>query len=72
MSFEDQNLNCADCGGTFVFTVGEQEFYAEKGLNHAPKRCPDCRKSRKKRYSGGHGGGGGRGGGGGYSRGGRY
>ena len=31
----------------FTFTVGEQEFYAEKGLVNKPKRCPECRKTRR-------------------------
>ena len=27
--YEDEKLVCEDCGAEFVFTVGEQEFYAE-------------------------------------------
>ena len=34
-------------GNEFVFTAGEQEFYAEKGLVNKPKRCPECRKKRR-------------------------
>ena len=30
--YEDKTLVCKDCGNEFVFTAGEQEFYAEKGL----------------------------------------
>ena len=26
--YEDKELVCKDCGKTFVFTAGEQEFYA--------------------------------------------
>ena len=44
---EDKTLVCEDCGKEFVFTVGEQEFYAEKGLVNTPKRCPECRKARR-------------------------
>lgn len=44
--FVDKTLKCADCGKEFVWTAGEQAFYAEKGL-HEPKHCPDCRKARK-------------------------
>ena len=44
---EDKTLVCKDCGAEFVFTVGEQEFYAEKGFNNEPVRCPECRKARK-------------------------
>jgi CxxC-x17-CxxC domain-containing protein len=42
----DQSLQCRDCGATFTFTAGEQEFYASKGLS-APQRCKDCRANRK-------------------------
>ena len=44
---EDKNLTCRDCGAEFTFTVGEQQFYAEKGFTNEPTRCPDCRKARK-------------------------
>lgn len=30
---EDKTLVCQDCGAEFVFTVGEQEFYKEKGFD---------------------------------------
>ncbi|MDD3436114.1 MAG: zinc-ribbon domain containing protein [Candidatus Gastranaerophilales bacterium] len=45
--YQDEKLICEECGCEFVFTVGEQEFYAEKGLSNKPKRCPECRKIRK-------------------------
>ena len=43
----DKTLVCSDCGKEFVFSEGEQAFYAEKGFTNEPKRCPDCRKARK-------------------------
>lgn len=45
--FEDKVLKCKDCGEEFVFTAGEQEFYAEKGFASEPQRCISCRKRRK-------------------------
>ena len=36
--FEDEELECKDCGETFVFTAGEKEFYAEKGFDNKPVR----------------------------------
>ena len=39
----DRALHCRDCGTDFVWTVGEQQFYASKGLLHPPSRCPSCR-----------------------------
>ena len=34
--YEDKTLKCKDCGEEFVFTAGEQEFYAEKGSLRRP------------------------------------
>ena len=62
MSYADQTLSCRDCGQDFVFTSGEQDFFAQKGFTNAPSRCPACRASRR----GGQGGGSGSYGGSGY------
>ena len=54
MSFQDKTLQCSDCGQEFTFTAGEQEFYASRGLQNEPKRCPECRQARKaERYGNG-------------------
>jgi len=45
--YEDKTLICKDCGKEFVFTAGEQEFYAEKGFENEPQRCKECRVARK-------------------------
>src|ERR1051326_280438 len=47
VEYVDKLLTCRDCGKEFTFTVGEQEFYATKGLQHEPRRCPDCRSARR-------------------------
>ena len=44
---QDIELKCRDCGETFTFTAGEQEFYQQKGFTNQPTRCPECRKARK-------------------------
>lgn len=44
---QDKTLTCKDCSATFTFTIGEQEFYAEKGFTNEPQRCPDCRQAKK-------------------------
>jgi CxxC-x17-CxxC domain-containing protein len=49
MPNEDRTLVCSECQSEFVFTKGEQDFYAEKGLTSEPKRCKACRDARKKR-----------------------
>ena len=45
--YEDKTLVCKDCGNEFVFSAGEQEFYAEKGFEIEPQRCKECRDNRK-------------------------
>lgn len=46
--YEDKTLVCKDCGEEFVFSAGEQEFYASKGYENEPHRCKSCRIARKK------------------------
>ena len=71
--YNDEQLTCTDCGAPFTFTAGEQQFFATKGFQNKPNRCPDCRSARKsQRQSGGNSGGGGYGGGGGRGNGGGY
>jgi CxxC-x17-CxxC domain-containing protein len=57
--FTDQLLTCVDCGQEFTFTAGEQEFFAQKGFQNKPSRCPDCRRARKAYRSSNNSGGGG-------------
>ncbi len=45
--YEDKTLVCKDCGAEFIFSAGEQEFYAEKGFQNEPQRCRECRQARK-------------------------
>ena len=51
MSFEDESIQCSDCGTTFTFSAGEQEFYQSKGFTNQPKRCSQCRRVNKERRS---------------------
>ena len=44
---QDEKIICKDCGKEFVFTVREQEFYAEKGFENKPVRCKECREKKK-------------------------
>jgi len=43
---EDKELTCKDCGQAFIFTGGEQDFFAERGFSE-PVRCKPCRDARK-------------------------
>jgi len=52
MSFQDKSIQCSDCGIIFTFTAGQQKFFASKGLTNEPRRCPQCRKSRRQQRHG--------------------
>lgn len=43
---QDKLLTCCDCGADFLFTIGEQIFFASKQLSE-PKRCKACRQVRR-------------------------
>ncbi len=51
--YQDKILTCRECGREFEFTASEQEFYAEKGFENEPGRCPECRAARKAQSRGG-------------------
>ena len=45
--YEDKTLVCKECGAEFVFSAGEQEFYASRGFQTEPQRCKACREKKK-------------------------
>ncbi len=47
---QDKIIICRNCGKEFVFSVGEQRFFEEKGLSE-PVRCKDCKAKRKEQSS---------------------
>jgi CxxC-x17-CxxC domain-containing protein len=52
VAYEDKTLVCRDCGADFVWTSGEQAFYASKNLTNQPGRCPSCRLAARASRSG--------------------
>jgi len=52
VAFVDKTLKCRECGVEFVFSAGEQQFYASRGLLNEPRRCPACRAARRAAQSG--------------------
>ena len=61
MEFQDKSLTCVDCGSEFVWTAGEQMFFADKQFKNEPKRCKACKAKRATRASSGNSGPGGTG-----------
>jgi len=51
MDFVDKELQCSECGASFIFSVADQEFHASRGYTHEPKRCTSCRESRRTQRS---------------------
>ena len=49
MEFQDKTLTCVDCGTEFVWTAGEQLFFADKNFKNEPKRCKACKSKRANR-----------------------
>ena len=51
MEFQDKTLSCVDCGGEFIWTAGEQLFFADKQFKNEPKRCKNCKAKRATRLA---------------------
>jgi len=49
MEFQDKSLRCVDCGDEFIWTAGEQLFFADKQFKNEPKRCKACKAKRASR-----------------------
>ncbi|MEQ1870157.1 MAG: zinc-ribbon domain containing protein [Vicinamibacterales bacterium] len=52
MEFQDRILRCVDCGAEFIWTAGEQQFFAGKNFRNEPKRCKQCKGNRASRPAG--------------------
>jgi hypothetical protein len=53
MEFQDKILRCVDCASEFVWTAGEQLFFADKQFKNEPKRCKACKAKRANRVAAG-------------------
>jgi hypothetical protein len=40
----DVELRCICCGDRFVYSSGEQELHAVRGVAREPRECPTCRR----------------------------
>jgi len=49
--FEETSILCIDCSNNFVWSIGEQTFYRDKGLKNPPKRCKECKQAKNERLA---------------------
>ncbi len=49
--FSDKSIPCIDCGGSFVWSAGEQVFFRDKNLQNPPKRCKECKQAKNERLA---------------------
>ncbi len=47
--FQEKSIICNDCEKDFIWTVGEQVFFRDKGLQNPPKRCKPCKQAKNER-----------------------
>ena len=45
--YQDRDLTCVECGNTFTFSADDQAYHAERGFTNEPKRCQNCRDTRR-------------------------
>ena len=50
-SLADVDIFCIDCEKDFIWTIGEQIFFRDKGLKNPPKRCKDCKQAKNERLA---------------------
>lgn len=48
---EEQTILCIDCNTDFIWSIGEQTFYRDKGLKNPPKRCKECKQAKNERLA---------------------
>ncbi len=47
----EQEIVCIDCKNYFVWSIGEQIFFRDKGLTNPPKRCKECKQAKNERLA---------------------
>ncbi len=53
MEYRDKSLVCVECHQQFIWTAGEQLFFADKQFKNEPKRCKNCKAKRANRVAAG-------------------
>lgn len=49
--FQEMDILCIDCNKNFIWSVGEQTFFRDKGLKNPPKRCKECKQAKNERLA---------------------
>ena len=49
--FAEMDILCIDCNNNFIWSVGEQTFFRDKGLKNPPKRCKECKQAKNERLA---------------------
>ena len=44
--YADRTPTCVECGQEFLFSAGEQRFFAHRDFHNDPKRCKNCKERR--------------------------
>ena len=44
--YQGEERACRDCGATYVWEAGEQQYFSDRGLA-PPVRCAACRRRRR-------------------------
>lgn len=47
----EKTILCIDCNTEFIWTIGEQIFFRDKGLQNPPKRCKECKQAKNERLA---------------------
>lgn len=50
-AYEDKTIRCVGCSEVFLWSAGEQLFYAQKDLLNPPKRCKPCKLAKTRRIA---------------------
>ena len=44
--YQDKQLQCKNCGKTFILSAEKQRFYSERGFINESRLCDECKQAR--------------------------
>jgi len=48
VTYYDRVRICVDCANEFVYTAGEQAYFAERGIQGEPTHCKPCQTQERR------------------------